>query len=133
MPTVNIKLPGLPVSPSTLSFHLQKSLLYRFLSAELNSLASEPFSSKSLGRLKQSTIERKRREGYSSPTQPLVATGALERSIRLRITPRGIEITAAGYAGYHRRRALGILRSSELEAAVDRALIKWLDRVIKVR
>jgi hypothetical protein len=83
--------------------------------------------------LKQSTIERKRREGYTAPEQPLVATGALERSVTLRITARGIEITALGYAGYHRRRALGILRSSELEAAVDRALIKWLDRVIQVK
>jgi len=109
---------------------LDMDRLLAMVAEEIEKVVRRPMSERKLPRLKASTIERKRRAGYSAPEQPMVATGALQRSIEVRRTPRGIEVTANWYAFIQSRPMFkAFAEQGLLDAAADRAVARWLETV----
>lgn len=131
---VVIPLPGHPLTPNKLVVETDRKQLAKFIKAELDPILSKSMAARNLPQLKPSTVERKRRAGYANPNQALVATGALERSLRITVGVDGdITVDIDGKARWLPYWADKIIDQKELERAIDRAIKKWLDQAIKLK
>lgn len=119
-----LELPGVGDQPVVIDF----GALAEEVAAAVEEVVSRPFANRGFRPLKQSTIERKRRAGYSHPAQPMVATGSLERSFEVAATSTGIEIRCDESAFWQDRdRFRRVAQIAKLSSAIDRAIEKWLE------
>lgn len=120
-----IYMPGEGEDP-TIDF--DRDRLIELIRKEITPIVYRAMNQRKLPPLRKSTIERKTREGFAKPSQPLFATGALEQSVEIKRTNEGLEIYANWYvffqtAEVYKKYAQIML----LDQAVDRAIKRFLD------
>jgi hypothetical protein len=125
-------LPGdVPTTPAYLSADLDLTRLAVLVAAELRPVVESALRRANLPALKPSTVERKRRAGYPAPSRPLVATGKLERSIRVERQREAIAVTVDPVLFYHPRFAVRLVDEAAVSAAIDRAAERWLEESVR--
>ena len=100
------------------------------IAAAVTPIHTRPLSKRKLPRLKKSTIERKKRAGRSRPDQPLVGSSRFERSHAVEVTGTTVKLVANSYLTIMPRRfQRDYEQIAEIDAAVDKAVDRWLARI----
>ncbi len=100
------------------------------LGAAAKPIHLRPMSKRKLPRLKRSTIERKRRAGRARPDQPLVGSAKFERSHAVEVGRSSVKLVANSYLSIMPRRFQRAYEQlPEINAAVDKAVSKWLAKI----
>jgi hypothetical protein len=113
-----------------LTLEISERKLLEFVRREIEPIFRRSMAKRKLPALKQATIERKKRAGYSRPEQPLVATGSLEKSLSIKVTTKTIEVHINDYLLKLKGKWLAkFMTMSEIYKAINRGINKYLETV----